>query len=38
MQLLDAAAGKEFKYGTVDIPLEDEQEVLEDVVTTDFSH
>jgi len=30
MKLIDAAAGKEFKYGTVDIPLEDEQEVLED--------
>ena len=25
MQLLDAAAGKEFKYGTTDIPLEDEE-------------
>ena len=25
MQLIDAAAGKEFKYGTSDIPLEDEE-------------
>jgi len=29
MKLIDAAAGKEFKYGTTDIPLEDEQEVLD---------
>jgi len=32
MKLIDAAAGKEFKYGTTDIPLEDEEveaEVIE---------
>ena len=29
MQLLDAAAGKEFKYGTKDIPLDDEEAEVE---------
>jgi len=32
MQLIDAAAGKEFKYGTSDIPLEDEEVELESEV------
>ena len=35
MQLLDAAAGKEFKYGITDIPLEDEEvEVESEVIET----
>ena len=32
MQLLDAAAGKEFKYGITDIPLEDEEVEVESEV------